>query len=83
MPPFRATYREEKEETPHSITALFRKHLLTAALKTEGVQGIRWSRQECRDFHLHEHVIEMPFQAKWLTASLLRRKEALKAAGMQ
>lgn len=45
MPPFRATYREEKEEKPHSITALFRKHLLTAALKTEGVQGIRWSRQ--------------------------------------
>ena len=39
MPPFRATYRREKEEEPHSIPALFWKRLLTAALKTEGVQA--------------------------------------------
>ncbi len=68
MPPFRATYREEKEELPHSITALFRKRFLTAALKTEGVQGIRWSRLMMPGFFI---------------ASSQRMKEAQRAVGMQ
>lgn len=51
MPPFRATYREENEAEPHSISAPFRKRLLTAALKTEGVQA-GWSRSIDRDSFL-------------------------------